>query len=386
MKRTFMAVGLALSFGLSSPMMAQAKTPPEVLESYKAYRAALEAGRKSAASEYAYDAWKAAEDLMGDAKITGDLALNFAVTKPRNVDEKPAWKEIMRAYKRAIDLSHFYGADAGQIEIDRRTQYLAWQIPNVSKKVSLARTKEYSSKRLMERIEKLGFQGSTFEAEAYSLSSQAAMMTRDWTEVLSNSQKAIEIFDARKDGFVSIYEYAVPIYLARAYAETDQPIDAALIYQGLMTKLEEREAHDNLISGDAYAEWLTLRDKVSEMETNDPRAVEVINFAVPVGRQRELSPLIRNPPVFPTSFKRGKHSGFVKVVYDLDEKGRVQNPEIISSTHKSLHQETLNTLRTWRYSPNLSPEQRKGVETTIRFDLMDKKGKRLPVDKEVSRR
>ena len=71
MKRTFMAVGLALSFGLSSPMMAQAKTPPEVLKPYKAYRAAMRDNKSEVAADYAFEAWQAAEKMMGDTKTTG---------------------------------------------------------------------------------------------------------------------------------------------------------------------------------------------------------------------------------------------------------------------------------------------------------------------------
>lgn len=382
MKRTLLAIGLTLALGMS----VHAKTPKEVLEPYKAYRTALAADKKEEAADYAYKAWQTAEELIGDAKTTGDLAYNFAELRPKYIDDKKAWKLVMRAHKRAIDLAPLYPEGPGGVEIDRRAKYLGWLIPNISVKVRGANDEDYGPKRLNERISELGLTGSTFDAESKAFSAQLGMINKDWDGVKRDSIAALAIFDARTDGIPSVYEFAVPIYLARAYSKQGKPIDAALTYQSLMTKLENRNAgHKNPISGDAYAEWLRLRDEVATLNSSDPRAQEVVNYTVPIGRQTELSPLVRKPPIFPKSFLRGSKSGFVKVKFNIDIDGRVINPVIKSSTKKSLHEPTLESLKEWRYTPNLPEARSRDIETTIRFDLITSAGRRLDYGTEKAR-
>ncbi len=381
MKRTFLAIGLALMLGTS----VQAKTPKEVLEPYKAYRVALKADDKKLAAEKAYEAWQIAEEMMGDSKTTGDLAQNFAEVSPNYLYEKQAWKKVVKAYQRSIDLSSLYETDPEGVEIDRRTRYLTWLVSSVSKRSSKGWEKKYGPEKLNQRIAEFGLSGSTFDAESRAFQAQIAMHDEDWSETESHSKSAMALFDARTDGIFSVYEYAVPIYLARAYAETDRPVDAALTYQAMMTKLETVGAHDNPISGESYAEWLRLRDEIISENDPDPRAQQVVDFTVPVGRTEELLPLIRKPPKFPSGFLRGSKSGFVRVKFNVDESGHVMNPVITSSTNEKLHKPTLESLKGWRYTPNLSDAKSQNVETKIRFDLTSQTGRRLPYGEEKPR-
>lgn len=385
MKRTLLAVGLALSFGLSSGVTATAKTPPEVLKPYKAYRAALKAEQKEEAAKFAYEAWQTAEEFMGADKTTGDLAVNFAALAPKYMDDRVAWEKVMKAHKRGIDLSNLSGADAAEIEIDRRIKYLAWVIPNVSTKISSARSKKYDVDQLKAKVEEFGLKGTTFEAEAYALAAQRAMISKDWKDAVTQSTQAITCFDARTDNLFSLYEYAVPIYLARGYSEQDMLIDAALTYQELMDKLETSGGHKNVISSDAFGEWLRLRDEVAKLDTSDPRTQQVTSYTVPTGREKELSPLLRKPPVFPARFLRGSKSGFVRVKFNVDIEGHVVDPIITSSTNKGLHDATLEALEGWRYTPNLPEARSRDIETTIRFDLRGRGGKRFEDGEEKSR-
>lgn len=381
MKHNFLV--LCLSLGLATS--AFAKTPKEVMEPYKAYRAALAANDKNDAAKYAYQAWQQAEELLGDSKTTGDLASNFAELSPQFIDEKMAWKFVMKAHKRAIDLAGLHETDPGAVEIDRRSKYLSWVIPNISMKIPSAKDKDYGTERLQSRISELGLQGSTFDAESVALSVHAAMISEDWESVRRDSLTAIKLFDGRTDGIFSVYEYAVPIYLARAYVEQNNPIDAALTYQALITKLESTGGHDNPISANAYGEWLRLRDEVAALNSNDPKARQVTSYTVPHGRTAELAPLIRIPPNPPISFLRGNKSGFVKVKFNVDINGYVINPVVTSSTNRKLHKATLESLKGWRYTPNLPEASSRDLETTIRYNIVDSSGKRLTYGEERSR-
>lgn len=381
MKRTLLAIGLALVLGAS----VEAKTPKEVLEPYKAYRAALAANQNDDAAEFAYEAWQLAEDLMGESKTTGDLAANFAELNPRYLDEKASWKHVMKAHKRSIDLSNLYDDDPAGVEVDRRTKYLSWLISHIPKKAKVGWERKYGAKKLNERIAELGMSGSTFDAESMAFNAQIAMLNQHWETTEVHSKEAMALFDARTDGVFSIYEYAVPIYLARAYAETDRDVDAALTYQAMIEKLEVAGGHDNKISGESYAEWLRLRDKVISEKNPDPRAQQVIDFTVPAGRTEALLPLVRQPPKFPSGFLRGSQSGYVKLIIEVDKDGYVINPVIAASTKKSLHDPTLEALKGWRYTPNLPEAERKGLEVKVGFDLRNRSGKLFPAGPEKPR-
>lgn len=377
MKRILIAIGLTLAFGAS----VQAKTPKEVIEPYKAYRVALAEDKKEDAAKYAYEAWQKAEDLMGDSKTTGDLASNFADLRPYYLDNKQAWKLVMKAHKRAIDLAEAHTDRPDEIEIDRRVKYLAWKIPTLDPSLKGFRDKKYTAKRLTERILEFGLTETTFEAESYALQSQAAVMLEDWDSALENAERSIDIFDARTDQIFSVYEFGVPIYMARAYSAQKRPIDAALTYQALMDKLEIRGGHDNAISANAYKDWLDLRDKVKTLDSSDLRALEVINYKVPDSRQSEFSPLVRIPPQFPPKFLQGRYSGWVRVKFSVDEEGRVEDVIATDYSSKVLVDASIESVKAWRYSPNAEQEKRKDIESTIRFDLQGRNGARLPSKK-----
>lgn len=118
MKCTFIAIGIALALGAS----AQAKTPKEVLEPYKAYRAAVAANDGEAARKQAKLAWKAAEEHLGNSKTTGDLAQNYADVKA----EDGILKAQLRAMERALELSSFYGEDADDMYLQRGVRLLEY--------------------------------------------------------------------------------------------------------------------------------------------------------------------------------------------------------------------------------------------------------------------
>ena len=378
MNQTVLALVLGLALSVFATTSIQAKTPKEVLEPYKAYRTALAADQKEEAADYAYKAWQQAEDLMGDTKTTGDLASNFAELRPRYIDKKRAWKLVMKAHKRAIDLSTTYTDNPEEVEIDRRVKYLSWQIPTLDRSLKGVRDKDYSAKRLTERLQELGLSGTTFEAESYALQAQAAMMSEDWDTALENAERSIDVFETRTDSIFSVYEYGVPIYMARAYSAQKRPIDAALTYQALMDKLEIKGGHDNAISANAYKDWLDLRDEVKETGSSEPRALEVVNYRVPDSRQAEFTPLVRFPPQFPAKFLQGRYSGWVRLKISVDKEGRVEDVVATDYSSKALVDASVESVKAWRYSPNAAPEKRKDIETTIRFDLQGRNGERLP--------
>jgi len=85
----------------------------------------------------------------------------------------------------------------------------------------------------------------------------------------------------------------------------------------------------------------------------------------------------RIPPIFPTRFLQGDHSGYCKMRFDIDTDGRTKNIETTKCTDEILQKSSIESVKRWRYTPNAPA--RVGVETIIRYNLQDENGKLLPL-------
>lgn len=97
---------------------------------------------------------------------------------------------------------------------------------------------------------------------------------------------------------------------------------------------------------------------------------------------RDAQPLVRIPPIIPARFLQGDHSGYCKVRFDVTPDGAVTNLETTVCTSRQLENATLTSVSKWRFTPKVEdglPIMRKGVESTIRFDLQDERGRKLPL-------
>lgn len=56
-------------------------------------------------------------------------------------------------------------------------------------------------------------------------------------------------------------------------------------------------------------------------------------------------------PEVPRDFASGGSAGLVTVSMLIDEKGNVQEPNVVKSTHHELEQPALDAVRKWRFKP-----------------------------------
>jgi protein TonB len=92
--------------------------------------------------------------------------------------------------------------------------------------------------------------------------------------------------------------------------------------------------------------------------------------------------LVRIPPVFPNRFLQGDYSGYCRVTFDVSPEGQPFNVSAQLCTNDQLKAPTLKSVQRWKYAPKIQngrPVSRSGLETTIRFDLNDDRGQRLPL-------
>ena len=104
-------------------------------------------------------------------------------------------------------------------------------------------------------------------------------------------------------------------------------------------------------------------------------------LAAPHKSNQDAFPIIRIPPMFPPRFLQGNHSGYCKVKFDVDEKGVPFNVKTTFCTSSILSEDTSISVRKWRYSPKYENGKaviRPNVESTVRFDLQDESGGKLP--------
>ena len=95
----------------------------------------------------------------------------------------------------------------------------------------------------------------------------------------------------------------------------------------------------------------------------------------------DARPLVRIPPVMPTRFSEGNHSGRCAVMFDVSAEGSPFNVQITSCSDNVLRRSTKNAVLKWRYQPKIvegQPTMMTGVRDVIVYQLLDANGRLLP--------
>lgn len=122
----------------------------------------------------------------------------------------------------------------------------------------------------------------------------------------------------------------------------------------------------------------TLDGAIPEFEA--PK-IDKQSFKIQVS-DRDAQPLVRIPPIMPPRFTQGDNSGYCKVRFDVSPEGQPFNIDTYRCTSSQLKSATVKSVQKWKYNPKIVEGRsvsRSGVETTIRFDLADERGRKLPL-------
>ena len=101
------------------------------------------------------------------------------------------------------------------------------------------------------------------------------------------------------------------------------------------------------------------------------------NFKIAVS-DRDAQPLVRIPPIMPP---RAEKSGHCKVRFDVSPEGAPFNVTSTYCTQSLFERSTIKSVTKWKYNPKIVDGRsvaRKGVESTIRFNLTDERGRLIP--------
>lgn len=364
MKKLFLSVGLALALVGG----AQAKTPPEVLKPYKEYRAALKAGDANEAIKHGYLAWQQAEKMLGDSKLTGDLAQNYAQIKNKKKD-KAVTKRQELAYKRALELTADYGVDAPQIYLERGVNLMTFY--QVNGKQSAAYN---MARKVSKYAETNALTTSTFYGEALTQQAGHYASRGKSKKAEKIAKKALEAFSKKTDDYATVMPILANLYEGYGLEGQNKSMDAALSYQKVMESLDGIQPDEHPLAAKALGRWSHMRAVLGSEGKLEEAEQKGLCKCWPYDKPRNesLKPIKRVAPKMPGD---AYVSGFSIVQFDLDDAGKPINPDILVSWPKDVFEKSsLRALKKWEYTSRVAEEtdeDRQDLVTTIRYILTD---------------
>jgi len=97
--------------------------------------------------------------------------------------------------------------------------------------------------------------------------------------------------------------------------------------------------------------------------------------------ERDVQPIVRIPPVPPSRFLSGNHSGHCRVRLDVSAEGSPYNVDAYACTSPVLAAATVKSVQKWRFNPKIAggrPVAMTGLENKVTFQLLDERGNLLP--------
>lgn len=354
---------------LLSAGIANAQIPPEVLKPYSDYRTALEAKDLDAATSHALRAWETAETILGDHKITGDLAQNYADVAAA-ADEK--FSKVKDAYSRSIELAAVSGDDAVQLRLMREVRYTEYALLKKNDKGLKKQLKAAADFAI-----KNGYEHSTFTGEIYTMLASLYVTDGRHKTVKEYSEKALEAFQKSDDNIVSYQPLIAQLYIGYANEGEDNFLPAALAYQKVMENIDGLLPERHPFVMKAMGRWLNMRERLSREGLLAEAQAEGLCKCWPYDKPRNetIEPIKRVPPTMP---RNARQSGFSLMEFDLDDDGNVINPRLLESWPEEVwDKSSMEALEDWKYTPRVegeTDEDRKDIFVKLTYRLSDRFG------------
>ncbi|MCE0492513.1 energy transducer TonB [Vibrio salinus] len=122
----------------------------------------------------------------------------------------------------------------------------------------------------------------------------------------------------------------------------------------------------NTISYDSPVSQLNFQSKIKGIKVQAPNLGKLAD-------NRQLMPVYRVEPNYPTRALRRNIEGYVIVQFDINEEGRPFNVRVIESKPKNIfNREALRAVKRWKYQPSIDngqPSVVKGQQTKVEFRI-----------------
>lgn len=359
-----------------APLFAQAKTPPEVLQPYKQYVAALELGDVDLAGARAEQAYNEASRLLdSEDPLIGTLGHNLADLLYDDPDKQ------IELYRQAIALTPLVTAEDVVVVAQR---WVALGQAHALRPVGPRAEFKTSVKDISKGwafIEEQALQDTTFGGEMMVLKGWAAASQDKVEEALSWYEQADAVFSSPKHEYFSLLEYTNKVLRGKTLIVYDRNIEGAIVLQDVMQNAEGKLPSDHPYVTDAFKTWLWARSKIEQDGDTEKAEKAGVCKCWPYDEMSASSPvpIVRVPPTMPRTARR---SGRVMVRFDVTREGDPENIEVIGYTDKSFVKPATKSVKRWRYDVTDEHEDAdlQNISTTILFRLMSEKGRYLPAN------
>ncbi len=227
-----------------------AAIPPEIMTPYQAYRSQLAAQDYTAALGSAKKAWQQSEEILGDAKLTGDLAQNYGLLAIRFEED------ALPAFLRATELARFHDLEKSpEIYLDRELTVIRLL---------------YDASRYVEELTHIvaaesfltdhDLWQSVYAGEVMIEKSKHALSQENFDDTFLYAKKALEIFSTKDQAEVGEYPVLANMLAALAAEQKRDYLGAALYSQPVMEAFGQTEAgRDGEMYMTSFRRWLRAR-------------------------------------------------------------------------------------------------------------------------------
>jgi periplasmic protein TonB len=100
---------------------------------------------------------------------------------------------------------------------------------------------------------------------------------------------------------------------------------------------------------------------------------EISGVGISVGSDRDVIPLVRINPEYPSRARSRGVEGWVQIEFTITPAGTVKDPKVIDAEPKGLFERAaLEAISRWKYNPKVEegrPVERRGIQIVLRFEL-----------------
>lgn len=176
---------------------------------------------------------------------------------------------------------------------------------------------------------------------------------------------------------------AYPAHCDSQLEDGDATVSATVIYRlsatGRIQDSRVREGANacvEMTALDAMRRW-DFEPKIPSRQWTYSREFEADFFFTPQEETEvldyEVVGILKSPPRYPDKcMSRAKPEETIRIGFDINEEGAVENAEVLSSTNRCLNQAAISNVETWLYEPKRvdgAALRRNGMEAVVTFSL-----------------
>ena len=390
MKHLYRLSSSLLALTLFMPANALAKTPPEIMNAFKAYKSSMQSNDYQNAIKHAKTAWQKSETLLGEHVMTGDLAYNYGYIE-KNRGEK---RKAIKALERSADLASLKKSDAAAFRLEREVELVS-SMDGETKDTPMGKRIDKAIKFAKAN----GMGASVFVGELYvheanictrNIQRKMAVPRQQIGSLVNKgstqegiqkgnkrcaniAQKAVNIFDANASEARPAYVASANNYVGYGFETNKNFLAAAMSYQKSRNAIEDAYGRDNPLVARTIGRWMNARNylkrkgQLAHAEsqglckcwpfTNETPQVEVTKWS---------------DANFPAGALR-RSSGYAIVQMDVSDTGVPENVRIMNSWPEDIYDKSsLTAAKKLEFAPKTGKEPsgfRKGITIPYSYYL-----------------